>query len=190
MRTVFFTGHGDKGKTGFGAKKLKKTDTLFAALGSIDRLNVTVGWCASEAKRGSRKTKEIEGNLIAFQEMLFIMQAELAAYGFHVKGKYHVGEEMTKELEAVIRGADMRLPPLMKFVLPGGSELAARLELARVSARDAERSVLSLIEGKKANAEWARFLNRSSSFFFALARLSNAMLEEKERHPSYGIKKK
>jgi cob(I)alamin adenosyltransferase len=188
MRTVFFTGHGDKGKTGFGAKKLKKTDILFAALGAIDRLNVMVGWCASEAKKEGRKTKEIEDSLIAFQEMLFIMQAELAAYGFRVKGKYHVGEEMTEKLETVIRRADKRLPPLTKFVLPGGSELASRLELARVSARDAERSVLGFVEGKKANAEWARSLNRSSSFFFALARLVNAILKEKERHPSYGRK--
>ena len=66
-----------------------------------------------------------------------------------------------------------RIDPIRSFVLPGGSEIAAKLHLCRTICRRAERLVVKLIENEKVNKEALKYLNRLSDWFFVAARVSN-----------------
>ncbi|MDA0653368.1 MAG: ATP:cob(I)alamin adenosyltransferase, partial [Proteobacteria bacterium] len=65
------------------------------------------------------------------------------------------------------------LVPLTSFVLPGGTELAARLHLARTAARRAERSLMALADSEPVNARALAYINRLSDLLFVLARQAN-----------------
>lgn len=181
---MFFTGKGDRGTSGFNGKKMKKDDVLFEALGALDRVNAHLGWCAVEAK-GSKKERTIYNDLSAMQEMLFIAQAEVAALGFGMQSNVRIRAAHTKVLEAMIVRADAKIPKLTQFVLPGGSELAARIDSVRTITRDAERALLRVHARTKCAPELLAFMNRLSSVLFAEARLANVAARVKERHPSY-----
>ena len=182
MNTLFFTREGDSGKSGFGAKKIKKDDALFDALGALDSVNSLVGWCAVAA---NKKVPKLHRDILAVQEMIFIAQAELAGIGFGVKSAQAIDATSIKRLETMILNIDAKLPPLKQFVLPGGSELAARLDIARAAARDAERAVVRFSAKKKCSSEFLMFVNRLSSALFAFARYANFELGVKEKNPSY-----
>jgi cob(I)alamin adenosyltransferase len=79
-------------------------------------------------------------------------------------------------MEGWIDEADQRLAPLQNFILPGGSETAARLHLARTVCRRAERRVMTLTGQSPVDGTIIVYLNRLSDLLFTLARLAN--LEE------------
>ena len=66
------------------------------------------------------------------------------------------------------------MPELKSFVLPGGSELAARLHVARAVCRRAERDALEAAEEVDLNPLALVYLNRLSDLLFILARTANA----------------
>ena len=68
---------------------------------------------------------------------------------------------------------DAELPPLKAFILPGGSQKAATLHVARVACRRAERSVVTLSRSDEVPALFLIYLNRLSDLLFTLARLAN-----------------
>jgi cob(I)alamin adenosyltransferase len=82
-----------------------------------------------------------------------------------------ITEEAVGRLEQEIDEANAPLPELKSFVLPGGSERAGRLFLARAVCRRAERAVLAVPE---TNPLAAVYLNRLSDLLFVLARAANA----------------
>ncbi len=190
MKTRFFTGHGDKGQSAFGNKRIGKDDALFELLGNLDELNSWIGLCAVEAKKTLSKKKAgslIFESLEHLQEDLFIAQAEAAAVGFSysMKAIPRITEAKTARLEHAIQKIDAILPTLRNFVLPGGSELSAMLDIARAISRRAERSAVAF--GKRAafSKEFLQFMNRLSSALFALARFANYVLRVKEKNPKY-----
>lgn len=146
-----------------GAKKIAKDDPLFEALGALDELNSWLGFCNYKS-------------LKRIQETLFIAQAELGTYS-----KLRVTAEKTRELESEILKIDKIVPQIKKFIIPGGSELSTKLDYARALARRAERA------GVKAHVspELLQYLNRLSSYLFALARLANFRLKLREENPKY-----
>ena len=117
-----------------------------------------------------------------------MVQAEVAVIGFGYKAKSFrekIGRK-TIELEKFIGKIDKKLPIIKKFILPGGSELSARLDVARVIARRAERATVRFNNKKKRlPPELLQFLNRLSSAFFALARYVNHAKKVKEENPKY-----
>jgi cob(I)alamin adenosyltransferase len=181
MKTQFFTGRGDKGQSAFGAKKLPKDDALFDVLGNLDELNSWVGLCRTEAPADIKKM------LREIQEDLFMVQAEIAAvgFGYQIKPFNKIAEKNTKALESIIAGVDKKLPTIRKFILPGGSASSARLDVARVIARRAERSAVTFAKTKKISPDLLQFLNRLSSALFALARYANHKKGVKEENPKY-----
>jgi cob(I)alamin adenosyltransferase len=117
--------------------------------------------------------------VLRLQDDLFIAGAELAtapeASERLVDGVSRVTPEMAAELERVIdRYMDrVELPP--KFVIPGGTQLSAQLDLARAIIRRAERRSVALAEaGQLASDELLRFLNRASDAAYAMARYADA----------------
>ncbi len=182
MKTKFFTGKGDKGQSAFGKKKLPKDDILFDVLGNLDELNSWTGLCRVAASR------DIAPVLRDIQETLFMVQADVAAigFGYKTKGFREKIAEKTLGIEKVIGQVDKKLPAIKKFILPGGSELSARLDVARVVARRAERTAVRFNnKKKKLSPELLQFLNRLSSVFFALARYANYVKEVREENPKY-----
>ncbi len=166
--TIYYTGRGDKGKSEMGAKKIAKDDPIFEALGSLDELNSWLGLCQDK-------------RLKPIQEDLFIAQAEIGLAAMGRKSKIKITKLKTERLEKEIAKIDKVVPPIKKFIIPGGSELSTKLDFARALARRAERDAVRM----KASPDLLQYLNRLSSLLFALARLANFRLKLKEKNPKY-----
>ena len=170
--TIYYTGRGDSGKSEMGAKKIAKDDPVFEALGSLDELNSWLGFCKLKAK---------SYNLKAIQDNLFVAQAEIGLKAMGKKSQIKITKSHTQYLEKEIAKIDAIVPPIKKFIIPGGSELSAKLDYARALARRAERAAVRI----KASPELLQYLNRLSSLLFALARLANFKLKLREKNPKY-----
>ena len=88
-------------------------------------------------------------------------------------------------MESWIDAAEKELPELKSFILPGGSNGAAALHLARTICRRAERAVVDLAAHESVTADVIVFLNRLSDLLFVFARVVNARtgVQEPEWHP-------
>ncbi len=95
-------------------------------------------------------------------------------------------EKKIRALEVAVEKIDRDIPPLQKFIIPGGSKESAMLDFARTLARRAERKVVTFHkEGAEVSDELLQYINRLSSALFALARYLNHIKGIKEDHPSY-----
>lgn len=171
-----YTKTGDDGSTGlFGSQRVQKDDPRIVAFGSVDELNACVGLAAA----GCNKDNEFETALIEMlgklQSQLFTLGADLAT----VPGSKHedkitrIGESDIALLESWIDEIDAGNEPMKNFVLPGGTEVAARLHLARTVCRRAERDVITLSRNQSVSEHVRIYLNRLSDLLFALARRAN-----------------
>ena len=171
-----YTRTGDDGSTGLvdGSRRAKH-DPRMAAIGEVDECNSTIGFAAL-ATEG-----ETLANLRRIQNDLFDLGADLATPLGDVGGGDFAPSEMVLRivpaqaawLEAAIDGHNARLTPLNSFILPGGSEAAARVHLARSIARRAERAATALAQAEPVNPSALAYLNRLSDYLFVLARVCN-----------------
>lgn len=172
-----YTRTGDRGETGlFGGRRVPKDDVRVEAYGAVDELNAVLGLAA--ARLASLGPAELVARLHAIQTELFTIGANLATPSVEDGGRpssYIPGfaAERIAELEAWIDEAETELEPLRNFVLPGGSEAAALLHLARTVCRRAERRVVSLARQATIAPELVIYLNRLSDLCFTWARLAN-----------------
>lgn len=174
---MLYTGKGDGGTSktfGDGKEREPKNAKVFEALGSLDELNSLLGVCKVKAGKAG-------GELLAgVQQSLFIIQAELAG------ADKKLGQEKVAELEKLVNQIEGKLPPIKSFLLPGGTELSAFLDYARTVARRAERRVVAIADsGVKISKPILVYLNRLSSFLYALARLINNRSGIIEERPHY-----
>ncbi len=170
-----YTRKGDDGTTGlwYGGRVPKHAGRP-EAYGSVDEAASALGLARAAADRDG----ELYADILRIQNELFVAGAELAtapeAAGRLEPGVSKVTAEMAERLEADIDRYMERveLPP--KFVIPGGSELSARLDVARAAVRRAERRVAALKdEGELAGETVLRYLNRLSDALFAMARFAD-----------------
>jgi cob(I)alamin adenosyltransferase len=160
--TRIYTRGGDKGETSLGdGSRVSKLDPRVAAMGDVDELNSLLG---------------LAGGLDRIQNELFDLGADLSV-PFQVEGRLRITDDEVGRLEEEIDEANAALPDLKSFVLPGGSERATQLFLARAVCRRAERSALAVAD---ANPLAAVYLNRLSDLLFVLARAANADSDEEE----------
>jgi cob(I)alamin adenosyltransferase len=165
-----YTRGGDQGETSLGdGTRVAKLDPLVAALGTVDELNAQLGLV--------RACADDEG-LAAIQNELFDLGADLCVPFDAADARLRVGEAAVVRLESECDRVNAALPELRSFVLPGGSEAAARLHLARAVCRRAERDVLAAAQARPLNPLVAVYLNRLSDLLFILARAANAGAEE------------
>jgi cob(I)alamin adenosyltransferase len=172
MATWAYTRAGDGGQSTLFGKKLPKTAIEFEAFGALDELNAFLGFCKIAC---SAKVKTI---LEKIQRELFILGSDLAT-PLNRKTE-RISEKHIKEMERTIDELVQELPPIKHFVIPGGSEGSARLQITRAVARRAERRVLMLRAKRKINPQIAPYLNRLSSLLFVLARYENINSKIKE----------
>jgi len=155
--TRIYTRGGDKGETSLGdGSRVSKLDPQVAAMGDVDELNSLIG---------------LAGGLERIQNELFDVGADLSVPFAEGDGRLRVTDAAVTRLEREIDEANAALPDLKSFVLPGGSERAAQLFLARAVCRRAERAVLGAPD---TNPLAAVYLNRLSDLLFVLARAANA----------------
>jgi cob(I)alamin adenosyltransferase len=155
--TRIYTRGGDRGETSLGdGSRVSKLDPRVAALGDVDELNSLVGWA---------------GDLDRIQNELFDLGADLSVPYVSGDGRLRITDEAIGRLEEEIDAVNQTLPDLKSFVLPGGSERAERLFLARAVCRRAERAALAVAD---TNPLAAVYLNRLSDLLFVLARAANA----------------
>src|SRR5688500_2446190 len=116
-------------------------------------------------------------DLARVQNDLFDLGADLATPGEDFEPTdmaLRIVPGQVEWLEQRIDSANERLEPLRSFILPGGSEAAARLHLARTAARRAERAMTALAAVEPVNPAALAYINRLSDYLFVLARAANA----------------
>ena len=167
-----YTRTGDAGETGlFGGERVRKDAPRIRAYGAVDELNAAFGWCAAAAPLNLIEPLRRE------MARLFVVGAHLAVAPKNArKAAAHLpawDDTGVGVLEQEIDGLEADLPPLQNFILPGGTELAARLHLARTVCRRAEREVIALAAAEKLDPRFLVYLNRLSDWLFVLARAAN-----------------
>jgi len=166
-----YTKTGDTGDTGlFGGARVSKASPRVEAYGEVDELNSAVGWA-----RIAISTADLDVLLNQIQNDLFEVGAELGSTDDRKKKSAMplVAEPQVVALEHAIDKYTEGPPALTSFVLPGGSEAAARFHLARCVCRRAERSLVALGAEENLRGELFRYLNRLSDLLFVLARYAN-----------------
>jgi cob(I)alamin adenosyltransferase len=167
--TRIYTGGGDRGETSLGdGTRVPKVDCRIAAFGAVDELNSQIGLVlSSDVPDGMRQV------LTRVQNELFDLGADLSV-PFGVTDRLRITDEQISSIEHDCDRFNADLPDLTSFVLPGGSELAARLHVARAVCRRAEREALEAAEQMDINQLALVYLNRLSDLLFILARTANS----------------
>jgi cob(I)alamin adenosyltransferase len=171
--TRIYTGGGDRGETSLGdGSRVPKLDCRIAAFGAVDELNSHVGLALA-----AELPAELRETLRRVQNELFDLGADLSV-PFGVADRLRISEDHIERLEQDCDRFNAELSELKSFVLPGGSEAAARLHVARSVCRRAEREALAAAEELDISRLALVYLNRLSDLLFILARTANAGGEE------------
>jgi len=196
-----YTRTGDDGTTGrFRGERLRKSSVLIDLLGILDEANAVVG-LARSFLRGTDTHRRTGGGerpfsrcdfdeaLREIQDMIFRIGADVSTpLSSSLDRARRIAAEDTKNLEGKIDALEESLSELREFIVPGGTSSAATLHLARAIVRRAERAFFRAVEeGEELNEALGTFLNRLSSYLFALARLANAIGGYREEHPRYSV---
>jgi cob(I)alamin adenosyltransferase len=164
-----YTRTGDDGTSALanGERRLK-SDPRFAAIGTVDELNAQVGVVV--ARGVPDRMRQL---LERIQNELFDLGADLSV-PLEVEGRLRTTQAQVDALEADCDRFNAGLPELRSFVLPGGSEAAARLHVARTVCRRAEREALEAATAHDVDPLALVYLNRLSDLLFILARAANS----------------
>lgn len=172
-----YTKRGDAGETDlFGGGRVTKNHDRVRAFGSIDVANTAVGLAYSTSGLGGSIRQDLE----QVMKLLFCAGAEIATAPKKTAQsllKKHLQNQIDKEhvlwLEQRIDEHEEELLPLKNFILPCGSDASARIQWARAMVRQAEISLVGLVEQEDVRPEMLQFFNRLSDFLFVLARSAN-----------------
>ena len=168
--TKIYTRAGDGGETSLGdGSRVPKLDCRIGAFGTVDELNSALGLVLTDRELPERLREPLE----RVQNDLFDVGADLCV-PFGVTDRLRVDQAQVDRLEALCDELNAELPTLKSFVLPGGTEAAARLHVARTICRRSEREALAADAEHGINPLVLSYLNRLSDFLFIAARTANA----------------
>jgi cob(I)alamin adenosyltransferase len=171
-----YTRTGDDGTTGLvDGSRRSKADARMHAIGDVDEANSALGIAISALERVGGDTSLV-ADLRRIQNDLFDLGADIAT-----PGEDFTPGEMTLRmvqpqidwLEAAIDKANEQLEPLTSFILPGGSEAASAMHLARAISRRAERAMVAASVTEQLNPLALTYMNRLSDYLFVLCRVLN-----------------
>jgi cob(I)alamin adenosyltransferase len=171
-----YTRTGDDGSTGLvDGSRRSKADARMHAIGEVDEANSALGIAIAAAERDGGDAQMIAG-LRRIQNDLFDLGADIATPGDNFEPgemTLRIVQPQVDWLETAIDAANEQLPALTSFILPGGSEAAASMHLARAITRRAERALVSAAGSEALNPLATTYLNRLSDYLFVLCRLIN-----------------
>ena len=167
-----YTRGGDSGQTSLvDGSRVDKNSQRLNAIGDIDEANAILGLAKISLDDGPQNLREV---LLKIQNDLCDLGADLATPGADREdGSLRIQKQQVERLEQEIDDMNILLKPLTSFVLPGGSDSATWLHLARTIVRRAERSAVSLASQETINQMAIMYLNRLSDLLFVMARLTN-----------------
>jgi len=170
-KSVVYTRTGDEGTTGLiGGTRVSKTDVRLESYGTVDELNAHLGLLATYLENEADKKF-----LLRIQNKLFIVGSYLATD----QNKTTLNQSSIillsdiEEIELQIDMIDEQLPPINRFVIPGGCREAAFCHICRTVCRRAERRILSLAITCAIDKNIIAFINRLSDYLFLLSRKLN-----------------
>jgi cob(I)alamin adenosyltransferase len=169
--TKIYTRTGDDGTTALGTtRRVPKDDPRVTAYGSVDELNASLGLALSFGL-----DEKLAQALAKIQNDLFHLGSDLA-FPAEEKKQFEVPrieERHILALESLIDELNGVVGPLKNFILPGGSQGAAALQVARAVCRRAEREVVFLSRREEVNPLSLQYLNRLSDALFVMGRFEN-----------------
>lgn len=172
-----YTKRGDAGETAlFGAGRVSKDDPRVTAYGEIDELNAWLG-----AARAAGLAPAVDRAVERVQRELFVVGAILATPdpARREGERFELPGERVTALEGEIDAWEAALPPLDRFILPGGGAAGATLHVARAVCRRAERAIVRLAAGDLPPT-LLPYVNRLSDWLFVCARFVNREAGEEE----------
>jgi cob(I)alamin adenosyltransferase len=163
-----YTKSGDRGKTALGdGSRVSKAGKRVEAIGQVDEINAVIGLARLHTK------DSVNDDLGHIQNDLFDIGADLCMPDLSATDCLRITSSQVEWLEKKIDTMNTELKPLHSFVLPGGTEPAAFLHLARVVTRRAERAVVELSGKEPLRPEIIQYINRLSDYLFVLSRYLN-----------------
>ncbi len=166
-----YTKTGDRGDTGlFDGTRVTKADARVDAYGEVDELNACIGLARAEIADAA-----MSDELAHIQRDLFALGARLADPAAKIAArvtKAAITPEDIDRLEGLIDRYDGQVPPLRRFILPGGCPAGAALHVARTVCRRAERRMVGLGAGAY-EPDLLIYMNRLSDLLFVIARVTN-----------------
>lgn len=174
---------GDKGTTGlFGGQRVPKDDPRIHAYGDVDELNAVLGLIVAQPNLHDGMKQQ----LLRIQNLLFRMGADLATPMANNAAQVpRMEQSHIDEIEGWIASLEPTLPTQTSFVLPGGTEAASLLHLARTVTRRAERWAVSLAHKEEIGPFVVVYLNRLSDWLFLAARDANGQAGTADTPVSY-----
>ena len=169
-----YTRTGDDGTTALGSgRRVAKYDLRVECYGTLDETNAAIGL----ARLHTRSDRALDAMLARIQNDLFDLGAELCYpdESKDARGRLSVSDAQVERLESEIDALNRELQPLRSFVLPGGTQAASFLHLARTISRRAERLMVALAArpNEPVGGSALRYINRLSDFLFVAARYAN-----------------
>ena len=175
-----YTRTGDDGTTGLvDGSRLSKSDARLHAIGEVDEANSALGIAIAKLDDDGVDKEQIE-SLRRIQNDLFDLGADIATPASDSDDfapsemQLRIIQEQIDWIETAIDAANEQLDPLTSFILPGGSEAAAHMHLARAVTRRAERALVAAAAEVLINPLAIQYLNRLSDYLFTLCRLINS----------------
>lgn len=159
---AIYTAGGDQGMTSLtNEERVYKTDERIQLLGEIDELCSYLGLAKVVMDQdGKEQISKIQKELMII--MAGITEPQNTAY--------QCKEEQIRYLETEIDSIEKQFPREKKFVLYGGCECSARLDVARAVTRRAERQFYKVKQINDVDANALIYINRLSDYLYILAR--------------------
>jgi cob(I)alamin adenosyltransferase len=174
--TRIYTRGGDRGETSLGdGSRVAKQALRVEAFGTVDEANAAIGLARLHVAGDPGTDQGADAMLARIQNDLFDLGADLCTPedGRRAAGALRTVAAQVERLESEIDAMNAALRPLDSFILPGGTQAAAHLHLARTVTRRAERLVCALAASEPVNPEAIKYLNRLSDHLFVLGRRLN-----------------
>lgn len=171
-----YTKTGDKGQTSLRwGERIAKDALRVEVYGTVDEANALIGLAIAHlGPSADEPLALVRSTLTRVQRELFDVGADLATPPNKEKGEApRITEGHVTAMEADIDRLDALLPPLRNFILPGGTQAAAAVQVARTVARRAERCLVTLMQEEQVDEALLRYLNRLSDLLFVAGRAIN-----------------
>lgn len=160
---------GDKGKTSLAnGERLSKGDVIFELLGSLDELNSWLGIIISYLKAKHELSPGLNSELkylFKLQKDIFVISAELAR---SPKVKLKKSQLTRLEKNSSKLQKSMEAEWTAKFIYPGGTLIAAHIDVTRTVCRRFERTLFSYAQQEQVNQYLLSYINRLSDYLYVL----------------------
>jgi cob(I)alamin adenosyltransferase len=181
---LYFTRKGDSGFSNIDKRKIKKDCLFFEVLGELDELNSLLGLAKNHL------SKKYFNRLTEIQNDLFIIQAHIAWFIYPKFNPPFLNLEKVKILEEEIKEIEDKIKTQKSFIIPGSEKNSAWFDYLRAVTRRVERKVVNFYFSQRRKKcpnknEILSYLNRLSSYFYALARSICYNKKIKEKEPWY-----